>query len=74
MWFNIEEPGTDVATCVTPLERQASVSTVGLGGRQDIGRVMHFTVGVSGMLTYKHTYIHLQAHATAEGRLPDQIK
>jgi len=59
---------------VTPLERQASVSTVGLGGRQDIGRVMHFTVGVSGMLTYKHTYIHLQAHATAEGRLPDQIK
>ena len=66
--YNIEAPGTDVATCVTPSERLLAVSTVGLGGKQDIGRVMLFTVGFSGMLTYKRTY------ATAEGRLPDQIK
>ena len=66
--YNIEAPGTDVATCVTPSERLLAVSTVGLGGKQDIGRVMLFTVGFSGMLTHKRTY------ATAEGRLPDQIK
>jgi hypothetical protein len=66
--FNIGAPGTDVSTCVAGPERLLAVSTVGLGGKQDVGRVLLFTVGFSGKLTHKRTLL------TADGRLPDQIK
>ena len=66
--YNIGAPGTDVSTCVAGPERLLAVSTVGLGGKQDVGRVLLFTVGTDGKLTHKRTM------ETADGRLPDQIK
>jgi hypothetical protein len=65
---NVGAPGTDVQICLTKDERLLAASTQGLGGKEDSGRVLIYTVATDGKLTAKST-LNL-----GECRLPDQIK
>ena len=64
---SIGAPGTDVAACKSWNERLLAVSTVGIGGKQNPGRVLLYTVGTDGKLQILREYL------TDDGRLPDQI-
>ena len=65
---NVGASGTDVATCTTASERLLAAATIGMGGKQDSGRVLIYTVASDGKLTAKRTL------SLGECRLPDQIK
>ena len=64
--YDVGAPGTDVTTCKSADERLLAVATTGKGGKQDVGRVLLFTVGTDGKLTFKREF-------GTVGRLPDQV-
>lgn len=69
--FDIGQPGTDVATCVTgdvDTEHLLAVATQGKGGKQSAGIVHLFTVNMTN-----GDVKHLREVST-KGSLPDQIK
>lgn len=59
-------PGTDVSACKTDSERLLAVATIGMAGKHAPGRVLLYTVGSDGKLTFKREF-------DTKGSLPDQI-